>query len=103
MSAVAPAGAEPGAGVRRRTIPVLGAVGKGPTPVAAFDDALLVAGLGNYNLVRLSSVIPDDELSPDYVVPSVFDRSVAPAVAHAVAEAAIAAGVARTPEEVQQT
>jgi arginine decarboxylase len=33
-------------------------VGTGPTELAAFDDALLRVGAGNYNLVRLSSVIP---------------------------------------------
>jgi len=30
----------------------------GPTPLAAFDAALLAAGVGNYNLLKLSSVIP---------------------------------------------
>jgi arginine decarboxylase len=40
------------------TIPVRSAVGSGPTPVAAFDRALLSAGIANLNLVRLSSVIP---------------------------------------------
>jgi malate dehydrogenase (oxaloacetate-decarboxylating) len=39
-------------------------------------------------------VIPRDELASDYIVPSVFNRAVAPAVAKAVAEAAEAAGVA---------
>jgi malate dehydrogenase (oxaloacetate-decarboxylating) len=43
----------------------------------------------------LAAVIPGDELAADYVIPSVFDREVAPAVARAVAEAAVAAGVAR--------
>jgi malate dehydrogenase (oxaloacetate-decarboxylating) len=43
----------------------------------------------------LATVIPDEELSADYVIPSVFDRSVAPAVAAAVAEAAAKDGVAR--------
>jgi malate dehydrogenase (oxaloacetate-decarboxylating) len=43
----------------------------------------------------LAAVIPPDELSADYIVPSVFDRRVAPAVATAVAEAAERAGVAR--------
>jgi malate dehydrogenase (oxaloacetate-decarboxylating) len=43
----------------------------------------------------LAAVIPADDLSADYVIPSVFDRAVAPAVARAVAEAALAAGVAR--------
>jgi len=32
--------------------------GEGPTPLAAFDKALLAAGVENYNLIRLSSVIP---------------------------------------------
>ena len=50
----------------------------------------------------LATVIPDDELSADYIVPSVFDRSVAPTVARAVSEAAVAAGVARQQEEVRQ-
>ncbi|MGZ4155498.1 MAG: malic enzyme-like NAD(P)-binding protein, partial [Actinomycetota bacterium] len=50
----------------------------------------------------LASVIPADELAADYVVPSVFDRSVAPAVARAVAEAAVAAGVARDHLEVKR-
>ncbi len=34
------------------------AVGTGPTELAAFDDALLKVGAANFNLVRLSSVIP---------------------------------------------
>lgn len=33
-------------------------VGRGPTPLAAFDAALLDAGVANYNLICLSSVIP---------------------------------------------
>lgn len=32
--------------------------GEGPTPIAAFDAALLDAGIENYNLIYLSSVIP---------------------------------------------
>jgi arginine decarboxylase len=33
-------------------------VGTGPTELAAFDTALLDAGVANYNLIPLSSVIP---------------------------------------------
>lgn len=33
-------------------------LGQGPTPLAAFDAALLDAGVANYNLIVLSSVIP---------------------------------------------
>jgi malate dehydrogenase (oxaloacetate-decarboxylating) len=43
----------------------------------------------------IAAVIPDGELSADYIIPSVFNRHVAEAVATAVAEAAVATGVAR--------
>jgi malate dehydrogenase (oxaloacetate-decarboxylating) len=43
----------------------------------------------------LASVIPDDELSPEYIIPSVFNRDVAPRIAEAVATAAQTDGVAR--------
>jgi malate dehydrogenase (oxaloacetate-decarboxylating) len=43
----------------------------------------------------LAAVIPKDELSADYIVPSVFDRRVAPVVAAAVAQSAEDCGVAR--------
>jgi malate dehydrogenase (oxaloacetate-decarboxylating) len=46
----------------------------------------------------IAATVRSDELEPDYVIPSVFNRGVAPAVAAAVAEAAIAGGVARRPE-----
>jgi malate dehydrogenase (oxaloacetate-decarboxylating) len=49
--------------------------------------------------VAIASVIGEDELHPDYIIPSVFNRKVAPAVASAVAEAAIQAGVARRANE----
>lgn len=39
-------------------IPVVSAVGVGPTAIAAFDAALRAAGVGDLNLIRLSSVIP---------------------------------------------
>jgi len=43
----------------------------------------------------IAAVIPENELNNDYIIPSVFDKSVAPAVAKAVIEAALASGVAR--------
>ena len=52
----------------------------------------------------IAGFITDEELREDYVVPNVFDKRVAPAVAAAVARAAIKSGVARTivdPEEVR--
>jgi malate dehydrogenase (oxaloacetate-decarboxylating) len=46
----------------------------------------------------IAAVVRADELERDYVIPSVFNREVAPAVAAAVAEAAVTAGIARHPE-----
>jgi malate dehydrogenase (oxaloacetate-decarboxylating) len=43
----------------------------------------------------IASVIPEADLGPEYIIPSVFNRAVAPAVAEAVADAARASGVAR--------
>jgi len=43
----------------------------------------------------IATVVKPEELAPDYVIPSVFDRSVAPAVADAVAAAAAAVGAVR--------
>jgi len=33
-------------------------IGSGPTTLAAFDSALNITGIANYNILRLSSVIP---------------------------------------------
>jgi malate dehydrogenase (oxaloacetate-decarboxylating) len=43
----------------------------------------------------IARVIPADELHPDYIIPSVFNRRVAESVAEAVANAAVSSGVAR--------
>ena len=43
----------------------------------------------------IANVIPEEELSEDYIIPSVFDERVAPAVAETVAEAAKESGAAR--------
>jgi len=43
----------------------------------------------------IAYTVKDDELHEDYIIPSIFDRKVTPAVAHAVAEAARKTGLAR--------
>lgn len=43
----------------------------------------------------IAAVVSDDELRPEFVIPSVFDRTVAPAVAQAVANAAVLDGAVR--------
>ncbi len=35
-------------------------IGEGATKLAAFDRALFDAGIANYNLIKLSSVIPEN-------------------------------------------
>jgi len=48
----------------------------------------------------IAARVADDELRPDYIVPSVFDRGVAPEVAAAVRQAA-AGGLKGSPPENQ--
>jgi malate dehydrogenase (oxaloacetate-decarboxylating) len=59
------------------------------------DDGMEVAAAR-----AIASIISDDELSVDYIIPSVFNRSVAPAVAAAVSHAAERSGVARRAQPV---
>jgi malate dehydrogenase (oxaloacetate-decarboxylating) len=47
----------------------------------------------------IADVVAPDDLSEDYIIPSVFDRDVAPAVARAVMEEARRDGIARFSEE----
>jgi len=47
----------------------------------------------------IAEVVTDDDLAEDYIIPSVFNRDVAPAVADAVVEEAKRAGLARFSEE----
>ena len=48
----------------------------------------------------IAAIVEDGELREDYIIPSVFNRDVAPAVAAAVAEQARAAGTALAGQEV---
>jgi malate dehydrogenase (oxaloacetate-decarboxylating) len=48
----------------------------------------------------IASIVADDELREDYIIPSVFNRDVAPAVAAAVASEARSAGLAAAGAEV---
>jgi malate dehydrogenase (oxaloacetate-decarboxylating) len=47
----------------------------------------------------IAAVVTDEDLNEDYIIPSVFDRDVAPAVAEAVVAEAKNAGIARVTEE----
>lgn len=51
----------------------------------------------------IAGIISDEELYPDYIIPSVFDRRVVDAVASHVEEAAYASGVARRERATTET
>ena len=51
----------------------------------------------------MADVIPEEDLSEDYIIPSVFDERVAPAVAEAVSEKAKETGMARRIHERTET
>ena len=52
---------------------------EGATPLNAFDNALLAAGIGNINLVKISSILPPEaavvplpRIKPGAIVPSAY-------------------------------
>jgi malate dehydrogenase (oxaloacetate-decarboxylating) len=65
---------------------------KGALKVRArtIDEGMKLAGAR-----AIANIIPPEELQAEYIVPSVFNRRVADAVAEAVADAAIASGASR--------
>ena len=50
----------------------------------------------------VTGAIPESDLGPEYIIPSVFNRAVAPAVADAVANAAVESGIARRERSTRQ-
>jgi malate dehydrogenase (oxaloacetate-decarboxylating) len=56
----------------------------------AIDESMKLAAAR-----AIAAVIPEDQLGPEYIIPSVFNRAVAPAVAAAGSAAAIESGTAR--------
>src|SRR3954447_20946351 len=65
---------------------------KGALDVRArgIDEAMKLAAAR-----AIAAAIPDSDLGPEYIIPSVFNRTVASAVADTVAAAAIESGIAR--------
>jgi len=49
--------------------------------------------------LAIAGLVTEGDLKPDYIIPGPFDRRVAPAVAKAVAQAAMETGVARDPKD----
>ncbi|MDI6870920.1 MAG: NADP-dependent malic enzyme [Bacillota bacterium] len=58
----------------------------------AIDEQMKAAAAGAI------AALAEEELTPEYVIPGPFDRRVAPAVAEAVAQAALRSGSARQPQ-----
>lgn len=58
---------------------VMAGVAEGPTRLNAFDNALLAAGIGNVNLLRVSSILPPNaieverlEIVPGSLLPTAY-------------------------------
>ncbi|HEV8674884.1 MAG TPA: arginine decarboxylase, pyruvoyl-dependent [Methylomirabilota bacterium] len=81
---------------------------EGGTPLNAFDNALLAAGIGNVNLVKISSIVPPDvdvvelpAIKPGALVPTAYaavtgetpGETIAAAVGYALPEDRTKAGV----------
>jgi arginine decarboxylase len=75
---------------------------EGDTELNAFDNALLAARVGNYNLIRVSSVLPEaatvldapPQITPGSLVPAVYSVHVSAEPGSTVA-AAVGIGVAQ--------
>jgi arginine decarboxylase len=73
---------------------------EGDTELNAFDNALLAAQVGNLNLIRVSSVLPQDatvldappQITPGSLVPTVYSAHISARPGETVA-AAVAIGV----------
>lgn len=65
---------------------------KGAMAVRARD---ITEGMKIRAAYALAALVTEEQLSPEYIIPSVLDKSVADAVANAVAEQARAEGIAR--------
>jgi arginine decarboxylase len=94
----------------RKVTKVAVAVGhaEGLTPLNAFDNALLAAGIGNINLVKISSIVPPDvdivplpSIKPGAIIPTAYSsiesstpgELIAAAVGYALPEDRTKAGV----------
>ena len=54
-----------------KKVKLVAAGAEGPTPLNAFDNALLRAGIGNLNLLRVSSILPPGCVhEPQFAIPA---------------------------------
>ena len=86
-----------------RKIILTSGIGEGNTPLNSFDKALLDAGVGNLNLIKISSVVPADaevfelekvvplEILPGTFIPAVYTYITSDTIGENIA-AAVAVG-----------
>ena len=89
-------------------VAIAGGHAEGLTPLNAFDNALLAAGIGNINLVKVSSIVPPDvevvslpRIKPGAIIPTAYaamessspGELIAAAVGYALPEDRVKAGV----------
>lgn len=81
-------------------------VGNGSTELNAFDNALYNAGVGNYNLIKVSSILPPvsrEEMSvnvaPGRILPIAYGSKVEREKGTKIV-AAVAVGIPKNPEEI---
>ena len=92
---------QPSTSSPRKRIPATAASAEGGTSLNAFDNALLAAGIGNINLIKVSSIVPPEvsfielpKIKPGAVVPTAYaamtsetpGETVAAAVGYAVTD-----------------
>lgn len=81
-------------------------IGEGSTRLNAFDNALYNAGVGNYNLLKVSSILPPmvkEEKVVDVVAGGLLPIAYASKVETEIGKevvAAVAVGIPKNPEEI---
>lgn len=87
-----------------RKFTVMAGAAEGPTRLNAFDNALLAAGIGNLNLLRVSSILPPGaqetehfEVAPGSLLPTAYG-TITSEEPGALIAAAVAVGIGRSDE-----
>ncbi|HOK23095.1 MAG TPA: arginine decarboxylase, pyruvoyl-dependent [Candidatus Hydrothermia bacterium] len=85
---------------------IVGGIGEGSTFLNAFDAALIAAKVGNYNLVRVSSILPPnvkkaDEvlLPPGSILPIAYGHAYSAEKGNRIT-AAVSIGIPENPESI---
>ena len=84
-----------------RKFTVMAGAAEGPSRLNAFDNALLEAGIGNLNLLRVSSILPPDaievaklQVEPGSLMPTAYG-TITSEEAGTIIAAAVAVGIGR--------